>query len=75
MICASSIGALAGKDRSFMLAKDVKVLVKGLASRQGLEYPALQAGASIEVITDQGGRRVMELKVTPASSLQRRKAG
>jgi hypothetical protein len=64
---------LNGKDRSFLLSKDVKVLVKGAASKHGLEDPALKTGAAIEVTTDEGGHKVKELKVTPASA--RRKAG
>jgi hypothetical protein len=69
------ITLLNGKDRSFVLSKDVEVLVKGKASKQGLEDPALKVGASIEVVTDEGGHKVKELKVTPASTVQRRKAG
>jgi hypothetical protein len=64
---------LNGKDRSFMLAKDVKVLVKDTASKQGLEDPALKAGASVEVVTDEGGHKVKEVKVLPP--VQRKKAG
>jgi hypothetical protein len=64
---------LSGKDRSFILSKDVKVLVRGAASKRGLEDPALKTGASIEVITDEGGHKVKELKIVPASP--RRKAG
>jgi hypothetical protein len=67
------ITLLNGKDRSFLLSKDVKVLVKGTTSKHGLEDPALKTGASIEVVTDEGGHKVKELKVTPALA-QRRKA-
>jgi hypothetical protein len=67
------ITLLNGKDRSFLLSKDVKVVVKGTTSRHGLEDPALKAGASVEVVTDEGGHKVKELKVTPALA-QRRKA-
>jgi hypothetical protein len=67
------ITLLNGKDRSFLLPKDVKVLVKETASKHGLEDPALKVGASIEVVTDEGGHKVKELKVVPA--VQRRKAG
>src|SRR5262249_32602913 len=38
------ITLLNGRDHSFMIAKDVKILVKGTASKQGLEDPALKAG-------------------------------
>jgi hypothetical protein len=64
---------LNGKDRSFLLSRDVKVLVKGAASKEGLEDPALKVGASIEVVTDEGGHKVKELKIIPPSP--RRKAG
>jgi hypothetical protein len=66
---------LNGTDRSFLLSRDVKVLVQGRASRQGLADPALRTGATIEVVTDEGGHKVKELKVTPAAPAQRRKAG
>jgi hypothetical protein len=64
---------LNGKDRAFMLSKDVKVLVKDKASRHGLADPALKAGASIEVVTDEGGHKVKEVKIVPPAL--RRKAG
>jgi hypothetical protein len=64
-----------GKDRSFLLSKDVKVLVRGAESRRGLEDPALKAGASIEVFTDEGGHKVKELKIVPASEIKRKRAG
>jgi hypothetical protein len=53
---------LNGKNRSFMLAKDVPVHVKGATSRRGLADPALKVGAPITVITDEGGRKVKELQ-------------
>ena len=64
-----------GQDRSFLLSKDVKVVVKDAESRRGLQDPALKAGASIEVVTDEGGHKVKELKIVPASEIRRRKAG
>jgi hypothetical protein len=67
------ITLLNGKDRSFMLAKDTKVLVKDAISKQGLEDPALKTGAHIEVVTEEGGHKVKELKIVPP--VQRRKAG
>ncbi len=66
---------LNGKDRSFILPKDIKVLVKGAESRHGLEEPALKSGATIEVVTDESGRKVKELKIVPASQLKPKKAG
>jgi hypothetical protein len=64
---------LNGKDRSFILPRDVKVLVRGAASKEGLGDPALKAGAHIEVVTDEGGHKVKEVKIIPARRL--RKAG
>jgi hypothetical protein len=66
---------LNGKDRSFILSRDVKVLVKGAESKHGLEDPALKNGAAIDVVTDEGGRKVKELKIVPASQLKPKKAG
>jgi hypothetical protein len=70
------ITLLNGKSRSFILAQDVPVHVKGTtaASRQGLSDPQLKAGAAIVVVTDEGGRNVKELKITPASEIKK-KAG
>jgi hypothetical protein len=66
-----------GKSRSFLLAKDVPVHIKGAsaASAQGIKDPQLKEGAYVTVITDDGGRKVKELKVIPASEVKRRKAG
>jgi len=69
------ISLLNGKERSFLLPADIKVLVKGTVSRQGLRDPALRAGAHVEVVTDEGGHKVKEVKVTPASEGRTRKAG
>jgi hypothetical protein len=62
---------LNGKDRSFMLSRDVKILVRGKASTHGLEEPALKTGARITVTTDENGRRVKELEIVPASRFRR----
>lgn len=59
------ISLLNGQDRSFMIAKDVKMSVKGTATQKGLEDPALKAGTPITVVTDAGGRKVKEVKVAP----------
>jgi hypothetical protein len=66
-----------GKSRSFILARDVPVHIKGAAaaSAQGIKDPHLKAGAFVSVITDEAGRKVKELKITPASELKRKKAG
>jgi hypothetical protein len=68
------ITLLNGKDRSFLLSKDVKILVKGTASKQGLQDPALKAGIPVTVITEEGGRKVKEVKVAP-SPAKGKKAG
>jgi hypothetical protein len=66
---------LNGKDRSFLLAKDVKVTVKGSASKRGLEDPALKAGIPVTVVTEPGGRKVKEVQVAPAPAAKGKKAG
>jgi hypothetical protein len=69
------IALLNGKERSFLLPSDLKVLVRGAVSRQGLRDPALKAGAHVEVVTDEGGHKVKEVKITPASERRTKKAG
>ncbi len=59
------VNLLNGKSRSFLLANDVKVVVKGTPSKQGLKDAALKEGAVISVFVEAGGRRVRELRVTP----------
>lgn len=59
---------LNGTDRSYMVSRDAKVLIRGTASKQGLADPALKAGAVITVVTEPGGRKVKELKVTPVTA-------
>jgi hypothetical protein len=54
---------LNGKTRSFLLAKSVPVNVHGTVSKRGLEDPELKVGAAITVVTDEGGKKVKELKV------------
>jgi len=66
------ITLLNGKNRSFFLAKDVPVHVKGVISKRGLADPALKPGAPITVVTDEGGRKVKELQF---SQPQLKKAG
>jgi hypothetical protein len=63
-----------GKDRSFLLANDVKVMVNSRMSRRGLNDPALQTGAPLTVITEAGGRKVKEVKVNTAAKTRVRKA-
>jgi hypothetical protein len=69
------ITLLNGKDRSFLLASDVKLTVHGTASRKGLGDPAVKAGAAVTVVTDAGGRKVKEVQVEPAPASKRKKAG
>jgi hypothetical protein len=63
---------LNGKSRSFFLAKEVPVHVKGKVSTRGLQDPALKTGASITIVTDERGRKVKELQLGQAAL---RKAG
>jgi hypothetical protein len=56
------ITLLNGKNRSFFLANDVPVHVKGEISKRGLADPALKIGAPVTVVTDEGGRKVKELQ-------------
>jgi hypothetical protein len=56
-----------GKDRSFLVSSEAKVLVNSRASRHGLGDPALQPGAALTVFTEEGGRKVKEVKLTPAA--------
>jgi len=64
-----------GKDRSFFLAHDVKVTVNNRMSRQGLSDAALKPGIPLTVITEAGGRKVKEVKVTTVATRRLRKAG
>jgi len=68
------VSLLNGKSRSFLLANDVKVLVKGAASKLGLKDSALKEGASVTVLVEAGGRRVRELHVSPLPAARSRKA-
>ena len=65
---------LNGKDRSFLLAKDVEITVKGVKSKKGMEDPALKEGIPVIVVTEPGGRKVKEVQVAPAPA-KGRKAG
>jgi hypothetical protein len=60
------VALLNGKSRSFLLSREVKVLVRGTPSTHGLSDPALKAGASVAVHVEPGGRRVREVHITPA---------
>jgi hypothetical protein len=60
------VSLINGSSRSFFLARDLKVLVRGAASKQGIADPALKEGAHVTVLVEEGGRRVKELHVNPA---------
>jgi hypothetical protein len=62
------ITLLNGKDRSFLLARDVKITVNGHASRLGLADTLVKPGIPLVVVTDEGGRKVKEVRITPAVS-------
>ena len=68
------VALLNGKNRSFLLANDVKVVVKGTPSKQGLKDSALKDGAVISVLVEAGGRRVKELHIAPAPAARSKKA-
>jgi hypothetical protein len=59
---------LNGKDRSFMLGSDTKITIGRRVSQKGLSDPALKAGAGLTVMTDEGGKKVKEVKVAFAGS-------
>jgi hypothetical protein len=69
------ITLLNGQNRSFFLGSEVKLLVRGRASRLGLKDPALKVGTSLTVILEPGGRRVKELHVSPPAAAGSKKAG
>jgi hypothetical protein len=68
------VSLLNGKNRSFLLSHDVKVLVRGTLSKQGLSDSALTADAPITVLVEPGGRRVRELHVGLAPAARGKKA-
>jgi hypothetical protein len=68
------VSLLNGKSRSFLVSHDVKVLVRGAQSKQGLSDPALKADTPVTVRVEPGGRRVKELHVRPAPGARTKKA-
>jgi hypothetical protein len=62
------ITLLNGKDRSFLLPKDFKIAVKGSTSTMTLESLAANTGATVTVLTEPGGHKVKEVRVTPMSA-------
>jgi len=67
------VSLLNGTSRSFFLSRDLKVLVRGVASKQGVADPSLKEGAHVTVLVEEGGRRVKELHVDPAPPARRTK--
>jgi hypothetical protein len=68
------ITLLNGKDRSFLLASDVKVTVNGRVSRHGLSDTAIKPGIPLTVVTEAGSRKVKEVKVFSAAARRAKKA-
>jgi hypothetical protein len=61
------LSLLNGANRSFVLAKDVPVMVGRTASKKGLEDSALKEGATVTVFTEDGGHKVKEIKIAQHS--------
>jgi hypothetical protein len=62
------ITLLNGKDRSFLLSSETKITVGRRVSQKGLSDPAIKAGAALVVMTDEGGKKVKEVKVSGAGA-------
>jgi len=58
------LSLLNGTTRSFLLPRNVPVEVGSTASKKGIEDPALKAGATVTIFTEEGGHKVKEVKVT-----------
>jgi hypothetical protein len=67
------VSLLNGTSRSFFLSRDLKVLVRGATSKEGVADPAIKEGAHVTVLVEEGGRRVKELHVNPAPAARRTK--
>ncbi len=68
------VSLLNGKNRSFFLSSEVKVLVKGKPSTLGLKDPAIKADAPLTVLVHPGSSRVAELHVNPLPPARAKKA-
>jgi hypothetical protein len=68
------VALLNGKNESFFLSSEVKVVVKGTTSQQGLKDPALKPDAPVTVFVHPGSRRVRELHINPAAVTKSKKA-
>jgi hypothetical protein len=54
---------LTGKDHSFMVGSEAKLTIGARVSQKGLSDPALKPGATVTVVTEEGGKKVAEVKV------------
>jgi hypothetical protein len=66
---------LNGTSRPFFLSRDLKVLIGRAVSKDGVADPALKEGAHVTVFTEEGGRRVKELRVETTPARRLKKAG
>jgi hypothetical protein len=64
---------LTGKDRSFTITSEAKLTVGRRVSQKGLSDPALKPGTSVMVVTEDGGRKVKEVKVQTAGGRRPRR--
>jgi hypothetical protein len=65
------VSLLNGKDRSFMVSSEAKLTVGRRVSQKGLSDPALKPGANVTVVTDEGGKKVKEVKIDGAAGMRR----
>jgi outer membrane lipoprotein-sorting protein len=54
---------LTGQDKSFMVGSEAKLTIGRRVSQKGLSDPGLKAGQTLTVVTDDGGKKVKEVKV------------
>lgn len=64
---------LNGANRTFILSRDLKVMVGRAQSKQGVADPVLKEGAHVTVFLEEGSHRVRELHVEPASAVRKTK--
>ncbi|HXY32991.1 MAG TPA: hypothetical protein VEI07_02125 [Planctomycetaceae bacterium] len=57
---------LTGKDRSFMVGSEAKLTIRGRVSQKGLSDAALRPGASVTVATEEGSKKVKEVRLEGA---------
>jgi len=62
---------LTGKDRSFMVGSEAKLTIGRRVSQKGLSDPALVPGTSVAVVTEEGSKKVKEVKVIVAGAARR----